>query len=476
MAPKGLDMKQIEEIRRLNALKFSERKIAKILKIHRTTVRRYLNATSLPEIEPYVESSSASWASGIDWEKIRAEALRGVPLKILHEELVAQGSLTVKYPAFWKQLVKRAPLQEATMVRVFAPGTRCEIDYADGINIINPATGEIITTELFVGVLASSRYAFAEFTLSQSSEDFLSSHVRMLEFFGGAPQVIAPDNLKSAVTRAHRYDPVLNPAYTRLASHYGFAVVPARAKTPKDKAIVERSIQIFQRWFYFLVRNRTITSLADLNFVLKQHLKEFNQRRHRIFKRTREEMFLEEREHLIGLPLAAYRVATHERAMLSRDCHLQCRGNYYSAPHGLRGQKLEVWITDKTVEIYDEGARVALHARSRTSGKYVTDKAHYPPACQAYIEEDVVKLRVHGLLGGTFPLQYLRRAQGVLNLSRRHSREALERAAATANLFSQTQVPYLERVILQQRGAVKSQEAIVRGEHPNLRGAERILH
>jgi len=487
MAPKGLDMKQIEEIRRLRALKITARQIAKILKISRNTVNKYININDL-DVKPYKEPAEATWADGVDWEKVRSEALRGVPLKILHEELAVRGLLTVKYPAFWKQLVKRAPLIEATMVRIFAPGSRAEIDYADGIDILNPQTGELTSTELFVGVLANSRYSFAEFTLTQSSEDFLSSHVRMLEFFGGTPQLVAPDNLKSAITRAHRYDPVVNPAYTRLAAHYGFAVVPARVRTPKDKAIVERTIQIFQRWFYFLVRHRTFTSLAELNLCLREHLKDFNQRKHRIFRRTREEMFQEEAAHLLALPEASYRVATHERASLHPDCHLECRANYYSAPHALRGKKLEVWVSDKTVEIYHEGDRVAFHARSRTTGKFVTEKEHYPPDCQAYIEEDVMKLKgwasdigketkalIEGLLGGQYPLQYLRRAAGVLNLSRRHSRKALENAAATANLFNQTRVAYLERVILQQRGAITQQEAIVRAENPNLRGVKHIL-
>jgi transposase len=498
MAPKGLDMKQIEEIKRLRTLGFSSRKISKCLGVHRLTVKRYLDedgVISTKVVDTLLEApvpllaAPIPWVGHVDWEKVRTDALSGVPLKILHGELVASGATAVQYPAFWKQLSRRAPVSLATMVRIFAPGSRAEIDYADGIDVLDLTTGELLETELFVGVLANSRYAFAEFTLTQSSEDFLSSHVRMLEFFDGVPQTISPDNLKSAVSRAHRYDPVLNPAYTRLAAHYGFAVVPARVKRPKDKAIVERTIQIFQRWFFFLVRHRRFTSIAELNAVLREHLTAFNARTHRIFKRTRREMFEEEKACLLPLPAAPYLVAVHERALLSRDCHLHCRGNYYSAPHSLRGQKLEVWITDKTVEIHAEGARVAFHARSRTSGKYVTDKNHYPPACQAYAEEDVVKLRawasdigvdtqrlVHGLLSGEHPLQYLRRAQGILNLSRRHSPEVLERASATANLFNQTHVAYLERVILQQRGAVLEQEGIQRGENPNLRGLSRILH
>ena len=154
------------------------------------------------------------------------------------------------------------------MHRRFRPGERCEVDYCDGIDILDPVSGEIVKTHLFVGALCFSRYTFAEFSLSQSSHDFLDSHRRMFEFFKGVPQVISPDNLKSAVTKTHIYDPDLNKAYVRLGQHYRCAVVPARVRRPKDKAIVERTIQIFQRWFFFKVRHYTFTSIVELNKVL----------------------------------------------------------------------------------------------------------------------------------------------------------------------------------------------------------------
>ncbi|MBX7232251.1 MAG: hypothetical protein K1X29_09225 [Bdellovibrionales bacterium] len=113
---------------------------------------------------------------------------------------------------------------------------------------------------------------------------------------------MAPDNLKSAVTIAHRYDPVVNPAYTRLAVHYGFAVVPVRVKTPQDKAIVERTIQCFQRWFFMRVRKMVFTSLVSLNKTLAESLEIFNKKIHRVFKKTRREMFENEKNFLMSLP------------------------------------------------------------------------------------------------------------------------------------------------------------------------------
>jgi transposase len=499
MANETLNMKIIEEIRRLKQLGFKKRAIARALGIHRNTVTKYLEESignSASIVAPALLSEvQPTWVDQIDWQSVRDEILKSTPIQIVYEELSEQGKVPVTYPAFWKQLQRHAPLLKTTMARVFAPGSRIEIDYSDGIDIVDVATGEAIATELFVGVLAHSRYTFAEFTMSQKSEDFLSSHVRMFEFFGGVSQTVAPDNLKSAVTKAHRYDPVLNPAYTRLAAHYGFAVQPARVKRPQDKAIVERTIQIFQRWFFMRVRNRTFTSLVELNQCLKEHLELFNARNHRTFNRTRKEMFEEsERAHLLDLPKDAYLVQTFSRAKLSRDCHLVFDYNFYSAPHTLRGLELEIWATSQTIEIYNGLDRVAVHKRYRSHGKFVTDPKHYPSAHQAYLEEDVERARqwatsvgtecaklVEDLLSCAHPLQHLRRVQGILALSRKYSKAQLEQATAVANRFNNRTIPYLERVILNLGGErvkrdEKGGEPIKREFNPNLRGLDEILH
>ncbi|MBK8202548.1 MAG: hypothetical protein IPK68_09635 [Bdellovibrionales bacterium] len=180
MAGNRLDMKEIEEIRRLWKLGFTNRQIARASggKIHRNTVNKYVlefsteeslsgKGVGLPAID-----SDIGWPDAVDWEKIRSEYLRGVPLSILHDELFETGKVPVLYPGFWKQAQKRIALTEATMVRIFKAGERAEIDYADGIDILDPATGEIKRTELFVGVLCHSRYTFAEFTWTQPSQDF----------------------------------------------------------------------------------------------------------------------------------------------------------------------------------------------------------------------------------------------------------------------------------------------------------------
>ena len=496
MAGTGLNLKNIADIKRLWLLGLSARQIAECLPVHRNTVNKYIEgfkSEALPGGAAPSKTDSVCLVlptkSGVDWEKVRSEFLSGVPLNVIHEELLETNQISVQYAGFWKQVKKHTSLSEATMVRVFKPGERAEIDYADGIDILDPATGEVRRTEFFVGVLCHSRYAFAEFTWTQSSQDFLESHVNMFEFFGGTPKLLSPDNLKSAVTKAHRYDPVINQGYTRLAEYYGLAVVPARVRAPKDKAIVERSIQIFQRYFFMKVRRHTFTSLLELNQVLKAHLEIFNQKMHRVFRRTRHEMYLTEQQHLQPLPTERYKVSTHSRAKLSRDCHLSFAQNFYSSPHTLRGLELDVWASSKTIEIYHNGERVALHGRCQQKGKFMTDTSHYPPAQMAFAEEDVQKIieraagvgpqtevLVRSLLEGPSPLKHFRRCQGIVALGWKYSPSLLEAACEVASEFGNHNVQYLERVIKTKRG-VESKVASDIGQrsyNPHLRGLNNI--
>jgi len=505
VAQKGLSMREIEEMKRLRDLGFSNRKIGKSLGYHRNTVNKYLEdldskdntnclqdkvqqKLSPPQVESAKNLFAPAWTKSVDWKKVEEEYLKGVSLQVIHEELVLEKRVPVLYPGFWKQLQKRINLSRVTMIRIFKPGERSEIDYCDGINILDPVTGEIKTTELFVGVLCQSRYTFAEFTWSQKSEDFLSSHVNMFNFFGGCSQVISPDNLKSAITKSHRYDPVVNPAYSKLAEHYGVAVVPARVKTPQDKAIVERTIQIFQRWFYSKVRMKTFTSLFELNKSLKEHLEIFNQKKHRIFMRSRLEMFLEEKKFLLQLPETAFEVASYRKSVLGRDCHLILHKNFYSAPHRFRGKELDVWFTNKKVEIYFEAERVALHRRDMGEGKFLTDPAHYPESHRAYFEEDIQTLLIKAkqigpqtekllevLLKGPAPYRHFRRSQGIIALSWKYSKSLLEEASEVALRFNRITVQYVEGVMRMRKGVQKTDEdRIQRSENPNLRGVNTI--
>jgi len=484
MAGKVLAMSKQEEIRRLVGLGLSERSIARALKCSRKTVRKYLQKGGLNSSKVMLEEPF--WVRNIDWRALGEEFSSGVPALVLWEELREKGVVPVQYPGFWKQLRRRFPdLPEATMHRIFAPGVRAEIDYSDGIALYDPLTGEVVSTQLFVGVLCHSRFVFAEFSLSQALPDFLSSHVRMFEHFGGVPQLLSPDNLKSAVTKAHRYDPEVNPSYAKLAAYYDCAVVPARVARPKDKAIVERTIQIFQRWFYYRIRHRQFSSLTELHQCLKEHLDIFHQKRHRLFRRSRVEMFEAEKNQLQALPEMPYEVSTHRQVTLHPDCHVMFEKNYYSAPYRLRSQKLDLWASPKHIELYHQNERVAFHRRAQGHSHWMTDSKHYPPEHQAYLEITPCGIKkqasrigvqcaklIETLLSGPYPLKYVRRAQGIVRLHHAYSKDQLEKACQRANELSQTSYRFIENLLKRGFAEPRATKKIERFENPYLRQKE----
>jgi len=486
MARKKVSDKKSKEIRRLSEIGLSKRKIALALNIHRRTVDRHLDSSIDSQSDTDVMDSANSWYDHLDWQEIVSESLKGVPAKILWQELKAEDKIPVTYCNFCRHLKKHLPsTTTVTMHRIFKPGERIEIDYCDGISIYDPIAGDIKKTHLFVGVLCYSRYAFAEFSFSQKSEDFLESHKNMFEYFGGVAQVLSPDNLKSAVTKTHRYDPDINQGYVRLANHYNCGVVPARVRSPKDKALVERTVQIFQKWYFYKVRKRTFTSLSELNLDLREALTDFNNKVHRIFKRSRAQMFADEKQHLNPLPEVPYRVETHRIATLHPDCHFSFEQNFYSAPHTYRGCKLDIWINNKTIEAYYQGERVAFHRRYYNIGKYVTNKQHYPESHRAYWDTTARALRtkaskagphisklVHLLLSGDQPLRYIRRCQGIIRLTNRYEAKLVDKACEIAMQWEKHNLPFIEKLLKSPAllGTNDKKEKVKRGDNPYLRG------
>jgi hypothetical protein len=232
------------------------------------------------------------------------------------------------------------------------------------------------------------------------------------------------------------------------------------------------------------VRHRTFTSLVELNQCLREHLEIFHQKKHRVLRRTRLEMFEEEKKNLSGLPETSYEVAIHHRATLGLDCHLQFEKSYYSAPWRLRSKKLDVWASDRTVEIWHEGERVALHTRSCRPGRFKTNKKHYPASHQAYLEITPSFLRekargvgvnthkvIDQLMDTNFPLQHLRRAQGLIALAKKYSPEKLERACERALVFDKYYVPFIEGLIKNEQIEMNTKK-IERLPNPHLRGDE----
>ena len=252
----------------------------------------------------------------------------------------------------------------------------------------NIKTGELKKVEIFVATLGASNYTFVEATWTQSLPDWIGSHVRAFEFFGGLPEILVPDNLKSGVSSPHLYEPDLNPTYQDMAEHYGVGVLPARVQSPKDKAKVEEAVQHIERRILARLRNRIFFSLEEVNQAIRPLLEEVNRQP---FQKLPEESRLSQFEKLEKpllrpLPVNRYVFAEWKKAKAGIDYHIALDGHYYSVPFTFAKKNLDVRYTSATVEVFYKGKRVASHIRSYKKGGHTTVKEHMPKKHQKYAE------------------------------------------------------------------------------------------
>ncbi len=278
-----------------------------------------------------------------------------------------------------------AGCQQRSMRQVHRAGEKLFVDYCGPtMAIVNPDTGECRPAQIFVAVLGASNYTFACASWSQTQADWLKAHVKAFEFFGGVPELVVPDHLKSAVHKTHRYDPDLNPSYQQLASHYQCAIVPARPYRPKDKAKVEVAVQVVERWIMARLRHQTFFTLAALNQAIGVLLDELNRRPFKKLPGTRLSQFEQlDKPALRALPPQPYQYADIKKARVHIDYHIEYEKHYYSVPHHLVKQEVEVHASDHTVAICYQGQRVASHPRSDRQGAHSTCEEHMPHAHRA---------------------------------------------------------------------------------------------
>ena len=312
----------------------------------------------------------------------------GVTLQLLHLEYLERHPDGYRYTKFcdvyrtWVE--QRAP----TMRQVHVGGDKMFVDYSGKTpHYEEPTTGEVVDVELFVGVLGASSYTYAEATRTQTIADFTASNARALTFFGGVPNAIVPDQLKSAVTIASRYEPGVQRTFAELGRHYGTTILPARPRSPRDKAKVEVAVQIAQRWILARMRNERFDSLGALNARIAELCAELNRRVMRHYKASRLELFERlDKPALRALPEEPFVHAEWEKTRLNIDYHAKVDVHFYSAPFTLVHADLWARSTATTVELFHTTGRVASHLRSDVPGRHTTDPRHMPAAHQKHAE------------------------------------------------------------------------------------------
>jgi len=509
MTAARLPMRQIREVLRLHfSSGLSQHAIARSLGMSQGAVSKYLAAARRagltwplpPELDDDIKLEAllfpppptlpANSRPLPDWASLHRDLRRpGVTLNLLWEEYRANAPDGVGYS--WFCDLYRAWTGRVTLVmrQVHIAGEKLFVDYSGHtMEVVDGLTGEVQTAQIFVAVMGASHYIYVEASFTQKLQDWIASHVRAFNYFGGTTRQIVPDNLKSGVTKACLYEPTINRTYADLARHYRTAICPARPRRPRDKSKVEVGVQIVSRWILARLRNKRFFSLAALNSDIRILLDDLNKRPLRGWGRSRRDLFEElDRPALNPLPTEPYEYAEWKRCRVNIDYHIEVDKHYYSAPHSLARQELEVRLTLATVELFYHGKRIASHLRSNRPHKHTTLTQHMPSSHRRYrdwtherIQREANQIGPQAaalvdliLRSKPHPEQGFRSCIGIVRLIKRYPVERIEAACAralTLNTRSYTSVVTILRNKAENPTSSTTEESQVLVHH-NIRGA-----
>jgi transposase len=324
-----------------------------------------------------------------DWAALVREMKRpGVSLSILWEDYDAVHPRAYGYSRFCALFREFERRLSPTMRQTHVAGHKAFVDYSGKkVPIADPLTGEVRMAEIFVGVLGASSLTYAEATWTQSLPDWIGAHVRMFRFWGSAPRLLVPDNLKSGVNKSSFYDPEVNRTYGKMAAHYNVGILPTRPRKPKDKAAVEAGVRFAQAYILGRLRNVTFFSLAECNAEIAAALERMNGREMRRLGVSRRQMFdTIERPAMQSLPEQDYEYAEWHLARVGIDYHVEVQDFFYSVPHALIREQVDTRATARTIEVFHRGKRVAAHARRYGGQRHGTLPEHMPSAHRRYAE------------------------------------------------------------------------------------------
>lgn len=413
------------------------------------------------------------------YNELRSHRKINLTLSQLWIEYKSEHPVGYQYTQFCEYYQRWRGKLDYCMRQEHRAGEKVFIDYSDGLSIVDPSTGELIPTQLFLAVWGTSNYTYAEASLSQTLPNWICSHIRAFEYFGCVPRVLIPDNLKSGVIKACKYEPELNPTYTDMSEHYGCAVLPARPYRPRDKAKVEVGVLIAKRWILSVLRQRTFYSLAELNTAIRECLERLNSRILRRVKKSRRELF-ESTDRPIALPLPSrpYEYAEWGKAKVGIDYHIEVDFHYYSVPYQLLHERVDVRLTATTLEAFHKGERVAAHARSYVRGHHTTLPEHMPPGHRSYAEwsphrfiqwagkiGSATSMLVEKILNTrSYPEQGYRTCLGIINLGRDYEPARVEAAARRALQYNACSFRSMKAILTS--GLDRQRES---GDHPTSR-------
>jgi transposase len=381
--------------------------------------------------------------------------------------------------------------QDVVLRQNHTPGEKGFVDWAGRtIPLQDPQTGKGRPAALFVMVLGASNYTYVEATLDQQMASWLGCHIHAFEYFGAVPKLLVPDNTRTGVSRACRYDPDLNPTYQEMAMHYGVGVVPARPYRPRDKAKAEVGVLVAERWIIAALRHRTFFRLEDLNHAIRELLEKLNHRRFKKRDGSRASVFENiERTAMLPLPAEPFDMSQWSYARVNIDYHITFDHNFYSVPYHLVHERVEVRATPTTVEVFHKGQRVASHPRSRGREQAITQKEHRPKSHQAHLEwtpsrmvhwaeqigPHTARLIERILSEKPHPEMGYRSCLGIIRLAERYSANRMEAAALRAWESNACRYKSVESILknsLDQQPFAQLPSLPPPPAHDNIRGGE----
>lgn len=471
-------MTKYREILRLKSLGFSERNIALSCSVSRKTVAKVTaRAQELNVSWPLDESQTDAVLEETmfsktksddakkrmpDYSSIRKELLKnGVSKKLLWTEYCEDCRMNDEEPLMYSQFCYYIQQDEqkrrATMHIPRKPGEQVEVDWAgDPAHIIDPDTGEVTDAWLFVGVMTYSQYVYVEAFINEQQRAWITAHVHMYEYFGGVAKILVPDNCSTAVNhkKSTWYTQELNTTYHEMAEHYGTAIIPARVRKPKDKPNAEGSVGNISTWITAALRNEQFFSLVELNRAIREKLGKYNSNLFQKKEGSRLGLFLgEELPLLAPMPATRYELADWKQATVQFNYHIAVEKMHYSVPYEYIKRKVDVRITDKTIEVFYNHNRIASQRRLfGRPGQYGTIVEHMPPDHQKYLEWNGDRFREWAkrigintyevvnviLTSGRVEQQSYKSCMGLLKLAERHSTDRLEEACKKALSYSAT--------------------------------------
>ena len=512
-------MTKLKNFLRCYAMGMGIKSISNTFQISRNTVRKYVrryqeSGLSLEQLQSmsedklqnmFLDGRNRSRQPSLRMEELEALvpdyvkrlSHKGVTVKSLHEEYLREHPDGYLYSNF-KRAIRRHKYQLKAVGHVEHPaGDHMYVDYAgDKLEIMDAETGEMYGVEVFVAILPCSHYTYCEAVRSQKKEDLISACENALHFFGGSPMAVVPDNLKAAITRSDRNEPVINDDFASFAEHYDMSVFPARVRHPKDKALVENAVKLMYRTVYADLEGMVFHDLISLNAAIRTSLDAFNDRRMSGRKESRRELFEElEKDYLQPLPAIRYQMKSRKTVTVMRNSYVMLDKHHYSVPMEYIGKRMELIYDTETLEVYHGLKLVTIHHRNSTPYGYTQKTSHNLPGRHGTYEKDLEEVYERAASIDNILLTYLKEitarrkylplafriCRGILSLESKYGLERLVAACACAsegNLYGYNEIKdILEsgddvRFMVSEDGTIGIEQEYLPSQHKNIRGKE----